>query len=217
MEAMNIATRTARVTRDDVDMHVAAIGGGFACRLQVDFIEEAVEFARSVGSPVKLVWTREDDLQHDFYHPFSCHYVSARLDSPALPRVPSSTFERIPTGPLRAVTNVTEAFVHESFLGEMAVALDRDPLELRLELEPGKLHPGLEKAALEADWGSELPRGWGRGIACHATWNISPVAQVSVSEDGEVRVQRVVCAIDCGLVIHPGMVKAQMERALLLV
>ncbi|NIS79362.1 MAG: molybdopterin-dependent oxidoreductase, partial [Anaerolineales bacterium] len=213
MEAMNITTRAARVARDDVDMHVPIIGGGFGRRLQVDFIEEAVEIARAVGSPVKLVWTREDDLQHDFYHPFSCHYVSARLDSPALPRIRSSTFERIPTGPWRAVTNVTEAFVHESFLDEMAVALDRDPLELRLELEPRKLHPVLEKAALEADWGSELPPGWGRGIACHATWNVSPVAQVaevSVSEEGEVRVHRVVCAIDCGLVIHPGMVKAQM-------
>jgi isoquinoline 1-oxidoreductase beta subunit len=214
MDAKGIAARTAGVKQSNVVVHVPMIGGGFGRRLQVDFIQEAVEIAKAVGSPVKLIWTRDDDLQHDYYHPFSCHYVSARLDSPSLPRIRSSTFERIPTGPWRAVTNIPEAFVRESFLDEMASALGRDPLELRLELESRSLHPVLEKAALEADWGSRLPPGWGRGIACHSTWNVTPVAQVaevSVSDDGEVKVHRVVCAIDCGLVIHPDMVRAQME------
>lgn len=214
MEAANSAAAAAGVSRENLELHIPLIGGGFGRRLQVDFIMEAAAIAREVDAPVKLLWTRENDLQHDHYHPFSVHYVSARLDSPSLPQIRSATYERIPTGAWRAVTNVPQAFVRESFIDEMAVALDRDPLDLRLELEPRSFIPVLEKVATESDWGSALPPGWGRGIACHATWDVSPaaqVAEVSVTESGEVRVHRVVCAIDPGLVIHPEMVKAQME------
>ncbi|TFH32392.1 MAG: xanthine dehydrogenase family protein molybdopterin-binding subunit, partial [Anaerolineales bacterium] len=213
-DAAFIAAAIAGVPRSNVDLHIPLIGGGFGRRLEVDFIIEAVKIAKAVDAPLKLIWTREDDLQHDNYHPFSIHYLSARLDRPSLPRIRSATYERIPTGAWRSVTNFTEAFVRESFIDEMAAALGRDPLELRLEIEPQQLRPVLEKVAMESDWGSALPKGWGRGIACHATWDVTPVAQVaevSVSAAGVVQVHRVVCAIDPGLVIHPELVKAQME------
>jgi isoquinoline 1-oxidoreductase beta subunit len=180
----------------------------------VDYVEEAVEISASIGQPVKLMWTREDDIRHDFYHPFSVHYVRADLTNPRLPWVDSATDSDIPNGPWRSVTNFTDAFVRECFVDEMAVALNRDPLELRLALEPANYHAVLEKVAEEADWGADLPAGWGRGIACHSTWNASPVAlvaDVNVSSSGEVRVQKVVCAVDCGLVINPNMVEEQME------
>jgi isoquinoline 1-oxidoreductase beta subunit len=96
----------------------------------------------------------------------------------------------------------------------MAAALERDPYELRLELTEGKLRQVVELAASKAGWGDPLPEGWGRGIACWSTWNVTPVAQVaevSVTPEGNVQVHRVVCAIDCGLVINPDMVAAQME------
>jgi isoquinoline 1-oxidoreductase beta subunit len=213
-DALQRAGRIANLPADAVTVHVPLIGGGFGRRLEVDYVAEAVEISKAVGAPIKLVWTREDDIQHDFYHPFSINYIRGRLDRPSLPQITSETAGQIPTGAWRAVTNFTEAFVRESFIDEMAVALERDPLELRLDLEPQTLKAVLERVGSESDWGSPLPDGWGRGIACHSTWNVSPVAEVaevSVSEDGIVRVHRVVCAIDCGLVINPDMVKAQME------
>jgi isoquinoline 1-oxidoreductase beta subunit len=76
----------------------------------------------------------------------------------------------------------------------------------------------LEVATTQAGWGTPLPEGWGRGLACHVTWGVTPVAQVadvSVADDGTVRVQRVVCAIDCGTVVNPDMVEAQMEGGII--
>jgi len=214
-EAWQIAQRITGLPAGAIQVHVTLLGGGFGRRLEVDYVAEAVQVSQAVGAPVKVVWTREDDIRNDFYHPFTYHFAYARLDQPALPQV--QTFRppfSVPTGAWRAVTNVPDAFVRESFLDEMAAALDRDPYELRLELEPETLHEVLEVAATQAGWGTPLPDGWGRGIACHATWNSCPVAQVvevSVGEDGRVQVHRVVCAIDCGVVINPDMVEAQME------
>jgi isoquinoline 1-oxidoreductase beta subunit len=203
-----------RLSEDSITVHIPIIGGGFGRRLQVDYVEEAVEISAAIGKPVKLMWTREDDIQHDYYHPFSVHYLRASLTNPAMPWITSRTDSLIPNGPWRSVTNFTDAFVRECFLDELAVALGRDPLELRLDLEPPSSRPVLEKAAFEAGWGTDLPEGRGRGIACHSTWNASPVAlvaEVSLSPLAEVRVHRVVCAVDCGLVINPNMVEEQME------
>jgi isoquinoline 1-oxidoreductase beta subunit len=112
------------------------------------------------------------------------------------------------------VGNMPEAFAHECFLDEVAAELGRDPYELRLELLSGRNRAVLELAATKAGWGTDLPEGWGRGIAFHSTFGVTPVAQVaevSVDEDGNVRVHRVVCAVDCGVVINPDTVAAQME------
>jgi isoquinoline 1-oxidoreductase beta subunit len=212
--ARSRARNITRLPNESITVHVPMIGGGFGRRLQVDYVEEAVEISASIGHPVKLMWTREDDIRHDYYHPFSVHYVRADLTNPRLPWVDTAADSTIPSGAWRSVTNFTDAFVRECFIDEMATALNRDPLELRLEIEPANYHAVLEKAAAEAGWGSDPPDGWGRGIACHSTWNASPVAlvaDVSVSSGGEVRVQKVVCAVDCGLVINPNMVEEQME------
>jgi isoquinoline 1-oxidoreductase beta subunit len=213
-DAASIAATATGLSRDNIDVHIPIIGGGFGRRLRQDFVLEAVSLASELQAPVKLLWTREDDLQHDYYHPYSVHYVSTALDRLRFPRIRTATYERIPTGPWRAVTNIPEAFARESFFDEMAAAMDLDPLDLRLELHRPNMLPLLEKVAQVSDWGAHLPDGWGRGIACHSTWEATPVAQVaevSVSESGEVRVHRVICAIDPGLAIHPESVKAQME------
>jgi isoquinoline 1-oxidoreductase beta subunit len=213
-DAASIAATATGLSRDNIDVHIPIIGGGFGRRLRQDFVLEAVSLASELQAPVKLLWTREDDLQHDYYHPYSVHYVSTALDRLRFPRIRTAAYERIPTGPWRAVTNIPEAFARESFFDEMAAALGLDPLDLRLELHRPNMLPLLEKVAQVSDWGSQLPDGWGRGIACHSTWEATPVAQVaevSVSESGEVRVHRVICAIDPGLAIHPESVKAQME------
>ncbi len=213
-DVASIAASVTGLPSESIHVHIPMIGGGFGRRLRQDFAREAIELAMELDSPVKLFWTREDDLRHDFYHPYSVHYVSASLDPLSMPRLRTATYERVPTGPWRAVTNIPEAFARESFLDEMAEAVGMDPLDIRLDLHRSYMLPVIEKAALEADWGSPLPTGWGRGIACHATWDVTPtaqVAEVSVSENGEVRVHRVVCAVDPGLAVHPEMIKAQME------
>ena len=211
-------TRTIMITglsRDAVRVHVPMIGGGFGRRLQVDYVEEAVRISKAVGAPVKLMWTRDDDMQHDFYHPYSYHRISVNLSDPNRLTMRSRESHHIPTGAWRAATNVAPAFVEECFMDEIAAALDRDPYELRMELPRyGQLQAALELAATKAHWGAPLPDGWGRGIACWSTWNVTPtviVAEVSVGDDGAVRVHRVVCAIDCGIVINPDIVEAQME------
>jgi isoquinoline 1-oxidoreductase beta subunit len=212
--AQQVAAQASGRSLQDVRLNVMVSGGGFGRRLQIDYVREVVEISASIGRPVKLFWTREDDIRHDFYHPLSVHHLEASLSPPGLPRIRSRESDAIPTGAWRSVNNFTDAFVRESFIDEMAAVLDRDPLELRLEIEPASLRPVLERVADEAGWGSPLPDGWGRGIACHSTWDVTPVAEVaevSLSPEGAFKVERIVCAIDCGIVINPNMVREQME------
>ena len=219
-QAAKAAARSASGLRADaVTIHVPLIGGGFGRRLQVDYVEEAVQISQAMGAPVKLVWTRSDDIQHDFYHPLSYNYVSAALDAEGRPTaMPEVRMQQqqfgIPTGAWRSVQNFTEAFPRECFLDEIAAQGGLDPVELRRALLPARGVAVLDLAASRADWGSSLPEGWGRGIAYFATFGVTHVAQVaevSVAPDGVVRVHRVVCAVDCGTVINPDTVRAQME------
>ena len=130
----------------------------------------------------------------------------------------------------RAVAGSFNPFVTECFLDEMAHAASKDPLAFRLELmhkadhkvghdtvEPTRLQAVLALAAAKADWGKPLPKGWGRGIAAHPYLEcgtyVAEVAEVEVKADGTIRVHRVVCAVDCGQVLNPLNVKAQMEGA----
>lgn len=216
-------TNTLRVTglpREAVRIHVPMIGGGFGRRLQADYVDEAVRISKAIEAPVKLVWTREDDMQHDFYHPYSFHRISVNLDDPNRLTMRSRESSHIPTGAWRAATNIAPAFVEECFMDEIATTLDRDPYELRMELPRyQQLYAALELAANKADWGAPLPDGWGRGIACWSTWDVTPtviVMEVSVDGEGAVRVHRVVCAIECGIVINPDIVQAQMEGGIVM-
>jgi len=202
-----------------VTVHVPLLGGGFGRGHQMDYVEGAVQISQAVGAPVQLVWTRADDLQHDFYHPLNHLYIQARLDANGWPKSlpaprPFPIALGVPTGPWRAVENVPAAFARESFLDEIAAASKLDPYELRMKLLPEPGRRVIELAASKAGWGRVLPAGSGRGLAYYATFNVTHVAQVAevtVSKAGVVRVQRVVCAVDCGTVINPDSVAAQME------
>jgi isoquinoline 1-oxidoreductase beta subunit len=115
----------------------------------------------------------------------------------------------------RSVGHSHTAFVVESFLDELAAAAGKDPYEFRRNLL--KQHPRhravLELAAEKADWGSSLPDGHACGLALHKSFGsfVAQVAEVSVNEKGVVRTHRVVCAIDCGSVVNPDTIEAQME------
>jgi isoquinoline 1-oxidoreductase beta subunit len=247
---------------EKVEIHNQLLGGGFGRRLEVDFITQAVAIAKQVDGPVKVVWTREEDMQHDVYRPAYHDRIAAGVDAQGMPiawshRVTGSSIvaryfpalfkdgldfdavegaadlpyalpnmlveyvRREPppglrTGWWRGVGPTHNAFVVESFLDELAAAAKRDPLEYRRALlaKSPRAKAVLERAAEKAGWGQELPDGRGRGIALlHAFGEtyLAEVAEVSVSKEGEVHVHRVVCAIDCGLVVNPDTVTAQVE------
>jgi isoquinoline 1-oxidoreductase beta subunit len=219
-QAKSIAARVCGLSQDAINVHVPLVGGGFGRRLQVDYVAEAVYIAQRVGAPVKVFWTRTDDMQHDYYHPLSVHLRRASLDTPQRV-VATDSYSRtpVPTGAWRSVENFSEAFANECFVDELAAALDRDPLDLRLEQHAGSPRQAvLELAAEKAGWGDALPDGWGRGIGVHSTFGVTHVAhiaEVEVKTDGSVRVHRVVSAVDCGLVINPDIVKAQIEGGII--
>ncbi len=201
-----------------VTVHVPLIGGGFGRRLQVDYAQEAALVSKAVNAPVQIVWTRADDLQHDFYQPLLVQYAHGPLDKPGLPIVSTASGAGVPTGAWRSVENFPAAYANQCYLDELAYALKRDPLDLRLEIYSSKYALGAIKLAAEkAGWGTALPAGQGRGLAYHATFGVThvcDVAEVEVDADGNVRVKRIVCAVDCGSVVNPGNVKAQMESGI---
>jgi isoquinoline 1-oxidoreductase beta subunit len=202
------------IPQEDVLIHIPLIGGGFGRRIEVDYAVEAALVARQAGVPVQVVWTRDDDIQHDTYHNLSVSYARSPKNQARLPVISTETGSDVPTGPWRSVSNFTIAFPTESFVDEMAADLGRDPLDLHLELYPGPAAQVIQLAAEKAGWGKPLPQGSGRGLAYFATWGVTHVAfvaEVSVDASGNVRVLRVVAAVDCGQVVNPDNVKAQVE------
>jgi isoquinoline 1-oxidoreductase beta subunit len=217
--ALTMASDITRVSRDATVVHIPLAGGGFGRRSELDYLEEALRVSKAVGAPIQVVWTREEDIRNGSYHPLSHHRARARLDEPDHVEVRDYRAGRwglVPTTIFRSVVSITEAYVRECFLDELAVATGADPCQLRMDLgslsEPQKAV--IELAAEKAGWGAPLPDGWGRGIAFHSTWGVTHVAEVvevSVAADGAPLVHRVVCAIDCGTVVNPDMVENQME------
>jgi isoquinoline 1-oxidoreductase beta subunit len=214
----------------EVVLHVPLVGGGFGRRLEFAntpggnlpamHLTEAVNISREVGAPVHVVWTRDDDIHFDYFQPLSVTRMTATLgniNSIQERRLDAAGYA-VPTGALRAVTNIPQAFAHESFMDEYAAATGQDPVEVRRQVLQPRARTVLDLAAEQAGWGSPLPPGRGRGAAIHSTWGVSPcaeVAEVSVDADGRVRVERVVAAIDCGVAINPDLVRAQVEGGII--
>jgi CO/xanthine dehydrogenase Mo-binding subunit len=245
---------------EKVVLHNHLLGGGFGRRLEHDYVTQAVRIAKKVDGPVKVVWTREEDMQHDAYRPYYYDRISAGLDRqgklvrwthrvvgpsllarwapPAfkdgldgdamdgavqmLYDIPAIQIEYVRqeeplyTGWWRGVGVTHNCFVIESFIDELAAAARQDPVAFRRGLlgKSPRARAVLDLAASKAGWGKKLPRGQGRGVALmYSGWDtyVAQVADVEVGGDGEIRVRRVVCAVDCGTVINPDTVVAQME------
>jgi len=202
------------LSREDVTVHVPLMGGGFGRRLQTDYAVEAAKVSQSTGEPIQVIWTRADDVQHDYYHPMSYLYASGNPEDerePSIHNFDGSSY--IPTGAWRSVGNHPDAYARECFIDEMAAERGIDPLFMRRKIYNNRALAVIELAAEKADWGIPLPEGWGRGIAYHATFGVTHVAMVAEVEviGGLVHVHRVVCAVDCGLAINPDNIAAQME------
>lgn len=243
-----------------INVHTTYLGGGFGRRFETDEVAEAISLSKATGRPVKVLWTREEDMQNDFYRPASATEIAAGMDArgrliawsqriaapsifarimpwwlrkrvdPAAVEgaqdmeyeIPHLRFEYlridtpVPVGFWRSVGHSFNAFTVESFMDEAAHAARRDPLEFRLTLlkDHARSARVLELAAEKSGWGRPLVSGDARGIALHWSFetHVAQVAELSVdSKSGRIRVHRIVCAVDCGSVVHPDMVTAQME------
>ena len=245
------------------EVHVTFLGGGFGRRGAFqDYTRQAVTIAKAVGKPVKLLWTREEDIQHDHYRPVSLVKLTAGLDASGMPvalqaRVAGQSITaglapgrvangldlqfleglidmpyairnvrieyamrntHVPVGFWRSVNHTQNAFYKECFVDEMAHAAGQDPYQYRRRLLTGKTRElnVLTTAAEKAGWGQPLPPGVFRGIALNESYgsHCAEVAEVSVSQKGEVRVHRVVAAVDPGYVVNPATVQAQAEGSI---
>jgi isoquinoline 1-oxidoreductase subunit beta len=262
--AQAAAAKTAGLPLDKVVVHNHLIGGGFGRRLEVDGVVRAVQIAQHVDGPVKVIWTREEDIQHDMYRPYWFDRISAGLDEKGMPLAwnhrfaGSSVVARwappvfkngldpdttegaidlvyalanmhveylrveppgIPTAFWRSVGPSHNVFVTESFIDELAAAAKQDPVAYRRALldKSPRAKAVLDLAAEKAGWGQLLPRGVGRGVSVQFTFAtyMAQIAEVEVPKDGAVRVRRVVCAVDCGTVVNPDTVQAQIQSAIM--
>jgi isoquinoline 1-oxidoreductase beta subunit len=274
--AQAVIAEAAKLPPEKVVVHTMLMGGGFGRRYQADFVMEAAQVAKTAGKPVMVVWTREDDMQHDFYRPASYHKCQGAVDaagnlaawkhfqtstsiaakwrekgeenaeqgefgtgatvpysSPNIRIEYTLAHSSAPRAWWRSVEHSSSGFVVESFVDELAAAAGQDPLEFRLRLigesrkipqfgegpdapplDTARLKAVLQLAAEKAGWGKPLPEGEGRGIAGFFSFDTytAAVAEISIGQN-ILKIKRFVCAVDCGRVVNPNGVRAQVESA----
>jgi len=264
MVARKHAARITGLPVDKVTLHNHLIGGGFGRRLQADTIEQAVRFAKQVSYPLKIIWTREQDIRHDRFRPCYLDRLSASLDEQGRPsawvhRTTSGTVRRYfdeggwPEGKLdkdavegawdspyafpairvdwirhdppvklnwwRGVGPTHNVFVVESFLDELAHAARRDPIAYRRELLDGnpRAMAVLNKVADAAGWTRPTAPRFGRGVSLHQNFGTyaAVVVEVAVAPSGEISLEKIVAAVDCGIQINPDTIRAQIEGGVL--
>jgi len=264
---VGIAAKITGLPESKIVLHNQFLGGGFGRRLESDSVEQAVNLAKQVNYPLKVIWTREEDIRHDIVRPMYYDRISAIVDGSGLPvwysyRVTGATVlarwaplamgkngldddtvecaaelpydipnldvewvrrdmpEGVVVGWWRGVGPTHNLFVVESFMDELAHAAGEDPLDYRrrlLKKNPRSLAL-LELAAEKIGWHStSLPPRVGRGIALGEPFGsrVCVIVEAAVSAQGEVRLRRVVAALDCGIIINPSSVEAQIQGGLL--
>jgi isoquinoline 1-oxidoreductase beta subunit len=269
-----VVAGTVGVKPENVSVHTTFMGGGFGRRYQADFPTEAAQIAKRVNKPVQLVWSREDDMTHDFYRPASYHRMSGAVDGSGnitawqhkytstsiaewfMPNQAPESSEvgcavqnpyitsgykleylpaksAVPRAWWRSVEASVIGFVMESFMDELAHAAAADPYEFRIQklgearmvkdaldeharpLDTARFKAVLQMCAEKCDWGKPLPKGQGRGIAAHYSFNtyVANAAEVEVA-NGHVKVKRIVSAVDVGVPVNPDGIRAQVESAI---
>jgi isoquinoline 1-oxidoreductase beta subunit len=260
--AQNAAAQAAGLPPEKVFVHTTFLGGGFGRRLEADFIPAAVECAKAVNKPVKLLWTREDDMTHDKYRPAArntltgsfgsdgklsavkIHLVAPSITSRwfpaavangaidpfaveaahnfpyAVPNVYVDYLQHeigIDVGYWRSVSHALNCFAVESFMDELAYEAKQDPYEFRrgmLDKQP-RWQMVVDTAAKKAGWG-HAPAGHHLGIAAMSGYDtyLAQVAEISL-EGNQLKVHRIVCAIDCGQRVNPNIVEQQAEGSII--
>lgn len=261
--------------RMNIEVEMTRVGGGFGRRLTADYAAEAAMISQQSGYPVKLMWTREDDMRHDFYRPAGHHHMKAGVDEDGRPVAwtqrlasaskyyrradvvddelwqselypddfPANMIENlrlewfnvrssVPRGSWRAPAHTANAFVVQSFIDEIAFHTNQDPVALRLAMlgepreidysnhggptfNPGRLSRLLTFVAERIDQKRKRPAGRGVGVACHFTFGgyAAHAIEVEVDDAGELSIERIVAAIDCGYAVNPNAVEAQVQGA----
>ncbi|MCK4784203.1 MAG: xanthine dehydrogenase family protein molybdopterin-binding subunit, partial [Desulfobacteraceae bacterium] len=276
----DVAAYYTGLPRSCISVHTTLTGGAFGRGQFSDHVGEAIEISKSVGAPIKVVWSREDDIRHDYYRPASYHRICASLNHEGQP---TAWFHRIagitdfamvclvkgaeslpydienvrvelvrkgrdkvevlrryirnrlkghrtydgfwnskrasqlyvPTGPWRSVGNAHNAFVIETFIDELAAKAGKDPYLYRRDLL-GKSPRGLgviDMAAEKIGWHVSLKKERHAGIAYYESFGsyVAMTAEVSLTDAGTVKLHRIVCIIDCGMVVNPDTIEAQIE------
>jgi len=229
---------------EDVVLHNQYLGGGFGRRAFPDYTIQAARLAAEVHYPVKLIWSREEDMRHDHYRQASISRFQAALDDAGkpvawvnqyvekhdpkeAPYIPyaidnqlihfAESQSHVPWGFWRSVDHSLHAFFTESFIDELAFEAGQDPYQYRHDLleDAPRFQRVLDLAAEKSSWDVPLPENWGRGIAIHRSFG-TIVAQVVEVEvtAGKVRPRRAICAVDAGFAMHPDGMKAQMESGI---
>jgi isoquinoline 1-oxidoreductase beta subunit len=258
--AQKAAAEAAGLPLEKVSIHNQFLGGGFGRRLEADYVYQAVLIAKQVKSPLKVTWSREEDMQHDYYRFHNHSLVTVAVDSNGRPAswrhrvvapnimarwlpgftkdgvdldavdaangpydIPNVLVEFAPneapvglnTGNWRGVGPTRNVFVVESAIDELANAAGRDPIAYRKALmsQAPRARAVLDLVERESQWGSPLPARSGRGVSVFSAFgsHLAIVAQVSVNKAGQVRAERIVCAVDTGIVVNPDIVRAQIE------
>jgi isoquinoline 1-oxidoreductase beta subunit len=249
------AATAAGLLPSQVRVFTTLIGGGFGRRLDIDFIPAAVEASKAVGAPVKVIWTREDDMTHDTYRPPAYEEVSGGLDAagkiigwklhitgpsitarmfPPVKGVDDSVIEAavnnlydvpnlavsysrqeigIDVGYMRSVSHAPNCFVIESFMDELAAAAGKNPYDFRMQQLANRPRQRnvLKLAAERAGWG-KAPAGRHQGMALMEGYSshLAQVAEISI-DGGVLKVHKIVCVVDCGLMVNPRIVESQIE------
>ncbi len=285
--AHDLVSKVLGIAPENVTVHVTLLGGGFGRKSKPDYVVEAALVSKGMGgAPVKVVWTREDDIHSGFFHTVSVERIEAGLDkdgkavawrhNSVAPTI-MSTFMPDPKheanweagmgltdmpfdirnvsiengeaaahariGWFRSVSNIPHAFAIQSFAAEMAAAAGKDQREYLLELigparildvpttvkgfwdygenpevyplDTGRLRKVTELVTEKAGWGRDMPKGHGLGLAAHRSFvtYVAAVVEAAVDEKGNVTIPRVDIAVDCGPIVNPDRVRAQMEGA----
>ena len=258
-----IAAQVTGLPLEKVIVHNHLLGGGFGRRLEVDYVAKAVRIAQKVDGPVKVIWTREEDIQQALYRPlyfdrFAASLANGRITAWSHKIAGSSVMARwlppaykdgvdidavdgaidvpydapnihveyvraeppgVATCFWRSVGPGHNIFVVESFADELAHAAGQDGVAFRrahLAKEP-RLLACLDLAAEKAGWGGALPARVGRGVACQSVFGsyVAAVLEAEVDANGEIAIRRVTAAVDCGTVVNPDSVEAQIQGGLI--
>jgi isoquinoline 1-oxidoreductase beta subunit len=288
--ARDLVAKRLGLAEDKVTVNVTLLGGGFGRKSKPDYAVEAAVLSKEMGgAPVKVVWTREDDIHHGFYHTVSVERIEAGLDASGKPvawrhrsvapsigalfgpdkkhqlalehgmglaDVPfdvanlqiedgeAAAMTRV--GWFRSVSNIPRAFAIQSFVAEIAEAMGKDQKEALLamigpprivdprkamsdfwnygentdiyQIDTGRLRRVVELVAERAEWGRQVPKGHGLGIAAHRSFvsYIATVVEAAVDDKGNLTIPRVDVAIDCGAWVNPDRVRAQLEGAVVM-
>jgi isoquinoline 1-oxidoreductase beta subunit len=259
MGTIRQAAAASGLKPEQIVVHNCFLGGGFGRRGANDEMRQAIRIAKQINKPVKLVWSREEDMRQDRYRPQAAVRLKAALSADGTPiafdgrisvgsimrsagisrvengienqavdgfantsyKIPNLrvgcvlTDTHVPVHFWRSVGSSQNAFFMESFVDELAQAAGQDPYTFRraLLMHRPDFIGVLDMIAEKSGWGAPLPAGRGRGIAVHECYGsiIGQVAEVTIGAKGEVRVDRIVAAVDCGHAVNPGIVEAQIQ------